>query len=86
MISVVVADDEELVREGLAAIVDSHADFEVVGTAADGDHAIAAVAEHEPDVALMDVRMPAGHLARAPTASRRRDGSPRPAPAPGCSS
>lgn len=55
---VVVADDEELVREGLAAIVGSHPELEVVGTATDGDDAIAAVERHRPDVVLMDVRMP----------------------------
>lgn len=58
MITVVVADDEELVREGLVAIVGSHADFTVVGTAGDGEQAVAAVAAHDPDVVLMDVRMP----------------------------
>ncbi len=57
-IRVVVADDEELVREGLAAIVGSQPDLEVVATAADGDEAVAAAADHRPDVVLMDVRMP----------------------------
>jgi DNA-binding NarL/FixJ family response regulator len=57
-IRVVVADDEELVREGLVAIVASQPDLEVVATAADGAAAVAAVVEHQPDVVLMDVRMP----------------------------
>jgi DNA-binding NarL/FixJ family response regulator len=57
-VRVVVADDEELVREGLVAIVGSQPDLEVVATAADGDEAVAAVAAHRPDVVLMDVRMP----------------------------
>lgn len=57
-IRVVVADDEELVREGLVAIVGSQADLEVVATAVDGDDAVTAVAAHRPDVVLMDVRMP----------------------------
>jgi DNA-binding NarL/FixJ family response regulator len=57
-IRVVVADDEELVREGLVAIVGSQTDLEVVATAADGDQAVAAVAAQGPDVVLMDVRMP----------------------------
>lgn len=58
MIRLVIADDEELVREGLAAIVRSDPGFEVVATAADGDAAVAAVRTHAPDVVLMDVRMP----------------------------
>ncbi len=58
LIRVVVADDEELVREGLAAIVASQADLEVVATVVDGDEAVAAVLRHRPDVVLMDVRMP----------------------------
>ncbi len=58
MIRVVVADDEELVRDGLVAIVGSNADLEVVGTAGDGDEAVRVVRETAPDVVLMDVRMP----------------------------
>jgi DNA-binding NarL/FixJ family response regulator len=58
MIRVVVADDEELVREGLAAIVGSDPGLEVVATAADGSSAVAAVRRTSPDVVLMDVRMP----------------------------
>jgi DNA-binding NarL/FixJ family response regulator len=55
VIRVVVADDEELVRE---AIVSSSPDFEVVGEAADGAQAVRVVLETDPDVVLMDVRMP----------------------------
>ena len=58
MIRVVVADDEALVRDGLAAIVESDPDLEVVATASDGAEAVAAVARTSPDVVLMDVRMP----------------------------
>ena len=57
-IRVVIADDEELVREGLVAIVDSQPDLKVVATAEDGAAAADLVAEHHPDVVLMDVRMP----------------------------
>lgn len=58
MISVVVVDDQDLVRGGLAAIVDTADDLSVVGEAADGISALAVVRETLPDVVLMDVRMP----------------------------
>lgn len=58
MISIVVADDQELVRDGLAAILESEDDFTVIGTAADGAEAIRLVRRLEPDVVLMDIRMP----------------------------
>lgn len=58
MIRVVVADDEALVREGLAAIVSTDPGLEVVDTATDGAGAVAAVRRCAPDVVLMDVRMP----------------------------
>lgn len=57
-IRVVIADDEELIREGLAAIVASDPGLEVVGTAADGEAAVAEVRRTSPEVVLMDVRMP----------------------------
>jgi DNA-binding NarL/FixJ family response regulator len=57
-IRVLVADDQALVRSGFRVLVDVAADMEVVGEAADGAEAVALVAEHAPDVVLMDVRMP----------------------------
>jgi DNA-binding NarL/FixJ family response regulator len=57
-IKVVIADDQALVRGGFRMILDAREDIEVGGEAADGAKAIALVAEHEPDVVLMDVRMP----------------------------
>ncbi len=57
-ISVVLVDDQSLVREGLAMIVDSQPDMTVVGTAEDGAQAIEVVRRLGPDVVLMDVRMP----------------------------
>lgn len=55
---IVIADDQALIRDGLATICERFDDVQVVATAADGDEAVAAVAEHQPDVVLMDLRMP----------------------------
>ncbi|MCD7053789.1 response regulator transcription factor [Rhodococcus sp. BH2-1] len=55
---VVIADDQTLVRDGLVTICGRLPDVEVVATAADGAQAVRAVAEHAPDVILMDLRMP----------------------------
>jgi DNA-binding NarL/FixJ family response regulator len=57
-ISVVIADDQALVRGGFRMILDTKADLEVLGEAADGREAIELVARLQPDVVLMDVRMP----------------------------
>ena len=58
MISVVVADDQALVRSGFAALLGAEDDIDVVGEAATGEEAVHLVARLEPDVTLMDIRMP----------------------------
>lgn len=59
MIKVAIIDDQDLIREGLAMIVDSAPDMEVVLSGADGQDLIDAVVDRRPiDVALVDVRMP----------------------------
>ncbi|MBA2715038.1 MAG: response regulator transcription factor [Rubrobacteraceae bacterium] len=57
-ISVVVADDQELVRTGFRAILSSEPDIEVVGAAGDGREAIETAKQLDPDIVLMDIRMP----------------------------
>ncbi|MFF5991767.1 response regulator transcription factor [Prauserella flavalba] len=57
-IGVLLVDDEQLVRTGLRAILESEPDLAVVGEAADGAEVPGLVARHRPDVVLMDVRMP----------------------------
>jgi DNA-binding NarL/FixJ family response regulator len=52
------ADDQRVVREGLGTLLGLLGDIELVGTAADGEEALALVAERDPDVVLMDLRMP----------------------------
>ena len=58
MIRVALADDQELVRAGFAALLDAEDDIEVVGEAADGQQAVRIAEQHLPDVLLMDIRMP----------------------------
>lgn len=57
-IRVVLVDDQSLVRAGFALVIDSQSDLEVVGQAGDGDEAVDVVTRVQPDVVLMDVRMP----------------------------
>ena len=57
-IRVALADDQALVRTGFRAILDGRDDIEVVGEAGDGREAIHLVHEQQPDVVLMDIRMP----------------------------
>jgi DNA-binding NarL/FixJ family response regulator len=57
-ISVVIADDQALVRGGFAVLVKAAPDMMVLGEAGDGAQAVALVREHHPDVVLMDIRMP----------------------------
>jgi two-component system response regulator DesR len=58
MIRVVLAEDQGMVLGAFASLLGLQPDVEVVATAADGDEALAAVAEHQPDVLLTDIEMP----------------------------
>ncbi|WP_112139071.1 response regulator [Glycomyces dulcitolivorans] len=58
MIRVLLADDEVMIRAGVAAILATDAEIEVVAEASDGAEAVALARAHRPDVALLDIRMP----------------------------
>jgi NarL family two-component system response regulator LiaR len=58
VIRVLIADDHAVVRQGLRTFLELQSDIEVVGDVADGGAAVAAAAEHAPDVVLMDLVMP----------------------------
>jgi DNA-binding NarL/FixJ family response regulator len=59
-VRIVIADDHEVVRIGLAALLDRQAGFRVVGEASSGVEAVELVRQHRPDVVVMDIRMPDG--------------------------
>jgi DNA-binding NarL/FixJ family response regulator len=58
MIRVVIADDNAIVRQGLAAVLGADAEIEIVGEAATGREAVALARAHRPDVVLLDLQMP----------------------------
>ena len=55
---VLIADDHPVVRAGLAAVITQEPDLEIVAQAEDGERAVALFREHQPDIVLMDLRMP----------------------------
>lgn len=58
MIRVLLVDDQALFREGLSTLLSVYPDVQVVGEAGNGEEALSQVATHQPDVVLMDLRMP----------------------------
>ena len=77
IVKVLLIDDDALVRAGLRLILSAADDIDVVGEAADGADAVAAVRQYRPDVVLMDIRMPRMDGIAATTALRRLDPSPQ---------
>jgi DNA-binding NarL/FixJ family response regulator len=73
-ITVLIADDHRLVREGMREILDLEPDLAVVGEAATGEEAVARVEELRPDIILLDVQMPGAPI--AVTTERIREVSP----------
>jgi DNA-binding NarL/FixJ family response regulator len=57
-VSILLADDQELLRMGFRLVLEAQPDLEVAGEAGDGERAVELVSELEPDIVLMDVRMP----------------------------
>jgi DNA-binding NarL/FixJ family response regulator len=57
-IRILIADDHNVVRQGLAALLNTVPDFKVIAQAADGNEAVECFKKHQPDVTLMDLRMP----------------------------
>ena len=58
MIKILIADDQELIRESLKIVLDLNADMEVIGLAADGRKVLDLLKQNRPDIILMDIRMP----------------------------
>jgi DNA-binding NarL/FixJ family response regulator len=66
---VILADDDILLREGVASLL-ARAEFEVVGQAGDGEELVELVREHEPDLVLVDIRMPPSYSTEGLEAAR----------------
>ncbi|SEE09934.1 response regulator transcription factor [Ruania alba] len=77
MISVLLVDDEPLIRQGIRMILAAEPDLDVVGEAGDGAEAVEVAARLRPDVILMDVRMPRVDGLRATELLLRKDDPPK---------
>lgn len=75
MISIVIADDHGIVREGLRRLLESEPDFDVVGEAADGREVLERVTDLAPDVVVLDIAMP--RLGGLETLERLRSAHPK---------
>ncbi len=72
-IRIMLADDHPIVREGLASVLETQPDFDVVGQANDGAEAVELAATLQPDVVLLDLEMPGMDGVQALRAMRARD-------------
>jgi DNA-binding NarL/FixJ family response regulator len=72
MIQIIICDDQDLIREGLALILGSQPDFSVIGSAVDGAQALDLIARATPDLVLMDLKMPIMDGIQATASIKRR--------------
>lgn len=77
MIRLLIVDDQHLIRQGLRTLLDLEPDIEVVGEAECGETALQQIAQHQPDVVLMDIRMPGMDGVAATEAIHRHPNPPR---------
>ena len=75
-IRLLIVDDQRLMRQGLRTLLELESGFEVVAEAGDGQSALDTYAEHQPDVVLMDIRMPGMDGLTATELLRAQDGAP----------
>ncbi|MGA5302457.1 response regulator [Nucisporomicrobium flavum] len=76
MIRLVLADDEDLIRGALAALLNLEPDLDVAGEASDGDAAVSVALQERPDLVVLDLEMPPGDGLTAATQIRARLGVP----------
>lgn len=74
-LSVVISDDDPMIRDALREVLDAEPDLEVVAVARDADEAIELAERHTPAVVVLDIRMPGGGGGRAAREIRRRSPS-----------
>lgn len=73
MIKVLIADDQELIRDSLSLMIGTYSDFQIIGTVENGNEAVEFISRKKPDIILMDVRMPVMNGLQALEIIKNRD-------------